>query len=60
MAGGLTDAKGNRKLKPHRVVERREDGIVVKGAKVMIAGTAASEEIFILPGTAHKKESAEP
>ena len=68
VAGGLTDAKGNRKLKPHeqpdpdlylRVVERRDDGIVVRGAKVMIAGTAASEEIFILPGTAHKKESAD-
>ena len=59
VAGALTDAKGNRSLKPSqqpdldtnlRVVEVRDDGIVVRGAKLMICGTAASQEIFLLPG----------
>ncbi|MFZ5651906.1 MAG: 4-hydroxyphenylacetate 3-hydroxylase N-terminal domain-containing protein [Bacillota bacterium] len=62
VAGALTDAKGNRGLKAAqqedpdvnvRVVEKREDGIVVRGAKHMIAGAAASNEIFIIPGTAY-------
>jgi len=59
VAGALTDAKGNRSLKPSeqpdpdtnlRIVEDREDGIVIRGAKLMICGTAASQEIFLLPG----------
>jgi len=59
VAGALTDAKGSRSLKPSQqedpftnlhVVEVRDDGIVISGAKVMICGTAASQEIFLLPG----------
>jgi 4-hydroxybutyryl-CoA dehydratase/vinylacetyl-CoA-Delta-isomerase len=59
VTGALTDAKGDRSLKPSqqpdpdtnlRVVKVRDDGIVIRGAKVMIAGTAASQEIFLLPG----------
>ena len=59
VAGALTDAKGNRSLKPSqqpdqdanvRITEVRDDGIVISGAKVMICGTAASQEIFLLPG----------
>ncbi len=59
VAGALTDAKGNRSLKPSeqpdpdtnlRVVEVRDDGIIIRGAKLMICGTAASQEIFLLPG----------
>ncbi len=59
VAGALTDAKGNRSLKPFqqpdpdtnlRVTEIQDDGIVIRGAKVMICGTAASHEIFLLPG----------
>jgi 4-hydroxybutyryl-CoA dehydratase/vinylacetyl-CoA-Delta-isomerase len=59
VAGALTDAKGNRSLKPSqqpdldanvRIVEVKDDGIVIRGAKVMIAGTAAAQEIFLLPG----------
>jgi 4-hydroxybutyryl-CoA dehydratase/vinylacetyl-CoA-Delta-isomerase len=59
VAGALTDAKGDRSLKPSqqldldanvRVVEIRDDGIVIRGAKAMIAGTAAAQEIFLLPG----------
>jgi 4-hydroxybutyryl-CoA dehydratase/vinylacetyl-CoA-Delta-isomerase len=60
VAGALTDAKGDRSLKPSqqpdldanvRVVDVREDGIIIRGAKVMIAGTAAAQEIFLLPGS---------
>lgn len=65
VAGALTDAKGNRSLKPSqqadpdvhlRLVEKRADGIVVRGGKLMICGVAASDEIFILPGNAYKEE----
>ncbi len=59
VAGALTDAKGNRSLPPSRqadpdttvrVTEVSEDGIVIRGAKLMICGTAAANEIFLLPG----------
>jgi 4-hydroxybutyryl-CoA dehydratase/vinylacetyl-CoA-Delta-isomerase len=62
VCGALTDAKGNRKLKPHqqadldhnvRIVERRPDGIVIRGAKHMICGVAAADEIFVLPGSGY-------
>ena len=62
VAGALTDAKGDRSLKPSQqpdpdtnlhVVEVREDGIVIRGAKLMICGTAASQEIFLLPGSVY-------
>lgn len=65
VAGALTDAKGDRSLKASqqpdpdcnlRVVEVRKDGVVVRGAKVMIAGAAAAEEIFVLPGTSYGRD----
>ncbi len=65
VAGALTDAKGNRKLKPCQqedidsnvhVVARKPDGIVIRGAKLMICGVAASDEIFLLPGSAYRDE----
>lgn len=65
VAGGLTDAKGDRGLKPSQqpdpdsnihIVEVKEDGIVVRGAKVMIAGVAASEEIVIIPGSGYGED----
>jgi 4-hydroxybutyryl-CoA dehydratase/vinylacetyl-CoA-Delta-isomerase len=54
------DAKGDRGLKPSqqpdpdtnlRITEVREDGVVIHGAKLMICGTAAFQEIFLLPGS---------
>jgi len=68
VAGALTDAKGRRRLAPSkqpdpdmylRVVERRTDGIVVRGAKVMICGTAAANEIFVMPTTRLKRDDAD-
>jgi 4-hydroxybutyryl-CoA dehydratase/vinylacetyl-CoA-Delta-isomerase len=65
IAGALTDPKGDRTKKPSqqddpdmnlRMVEKRPDGIVVRGAKVMICGVAAANEIFILPGSAYGEE----
>lgn len=67
-AAALTDAKGDRSLKPHqqpdldtnlRIIEKRPDGIIVRGAKLMICGVAASEEIFVLPGGAYKDTDAD-
>ena len=65
VAGALSDAKGDRSKSPSKqvnpdsnvhLVEKREDGIVVRGAKVMICGAAAANEIFILPGSGYREE----
>jgi len=64
ISGALTDAKGDRTKAPSQqededfflhVVEKRDDGIVVRGAKVMICGIAAANEVFVIPGTAFKE-----
>ena len=64
IAGALTDPKGDRTRPPSqqddpdmnlRMVEKREGGIVVRGAKTMICGVAAANEIFVLPGSAYKE-----
>lgn len=69
-AGALTDAKGNRALRASRqadpdmyvhVVEKKKDGIIVRGAKAMIEGVACAHEILVQPGTGfsvHEKEYA--
>lgn len=60
IAGSMTDPKGNRNLKPSnqadpdlftRVVEKREDGVVLCGAKAHQTGMANSHEMLILPTT---------
>jgi 4-hydroxybutyryl-CoA dehydratase/vinylacetyl-CoA-Delta-isomerase len=64
VAGALTDAKGDRSLKPSqqadpdlnvRIKEIRDDGIIIQGAKLMICGVAASNEIFLLPGAVYQE-----
>jgi len=56
--GAMTDPKGDRALAPHqqvdpdlylRVVEQREDGIVVRGAKAHQTGAVNSHEHLIMP-----------
>lgn len=56
--GAMTDPKGDRSKAPHqqedldlflRVVERRPDGIVVRGAKAHQTGVINSHEIIIMP-----------
>lgn len=54
----ITDAKGNRTMSPAkqpdedaylRVVERRPDGVVIRGAKLHITGAALAHELFVMP-----------
>ena len=63
--GAMTDPKGDRGLAPHaqadpdlflHVVERRPDGIVVRGAKAHQTGASNSHEILVMPTQAMKDE----
>ena len=60
VSGAMTDVKGDRSLKPSQqadpdlfthVVEKREDGIIVKGAKAHMTGMANSHWMLVLPTT---------
>ncbi len=64
LSGALTDPKGDRTKSPSQQndpdmslheIKQQDDGIVVRGAKTMICGVAASNEIFIMPGTGYKE-----
>jgi 4-hydroxybutyryl-CoA dehydratase/vinylacetyl-CoA-Delta-isomerase len=59
--GAMTDPKGDRGLAPHdqpdqdmylRVVERKKDGIVVRGAKAHQTGIINSQEVIVMPTVA--------
>ncbi|MBE5990393.1 MAG: 4-hydroxybutyryl-CoA dehydratase [Paenibacillaceae bacterium] len=59
--GAMTDPKGDRGLAPHaqpdpdmylRVVEHRDDGIVVRGAKAHQTGIINSQEVIVMPTVA--------
>lgn len=63
--GAMTDPKGDRSLSPSqqkdpdlylRIVEVREDGIVVRGAKAHQTGAVNSHEHLIMPTVAMKEE----
>lgn len=63
--GAMTDPKGDRGLSPSkqadpdlylRVVERRPDGIVVRGAKAHQTGICNSHEILVMPTIAMRPE----
>ncbi len=56
--GAMTDPKGDRNLRPSqqadpdmylRIVERRDDGIVVRGSKVHQTGAVNSHEVIVMP-----------
>jgi len=60
VVAGVTDVKGDRHLRPSdpkqahpdfnlRIVEKRDDGIVLRGAKVHITGAAYCHEFFAIP-----------
>ena len=66
--GAMTDPKGDRSKAPHeqadpdlflRIVERRPDGIVVRGAKMHQTGALNSHEIIIMPTQSMKAEDAD-
>jgi 4-hydroxybutyryl-CoA dehydratase/vinylacetyl-CoA-Delta-isomerase len=59
----ITDAKGDRSRPPGkqddpdaytRVVERRKDGVVIRGAKLHITGASISHELMVIPTKAMK------
>jgi len=59
VSGAITDAKGDRKKRPTQqdepdvflhLVEKRDDGIVVRGFKVSQSGAIGSHETLVLPG----------
>ena len=61
---GVTDVKGDRSLSPSeqvdkdmfvRVVEKRDDGIVVRCAKAHQTGSLSSQEIIVIPSRAMGK-----
>lgn len=63
--GAMTDPKGDRSLPPHHqadpdlylhIVERRHDGIVVRGAKAHQTGVVNSHEIIVMPTIAMTDE----
>ncbi|MFN0154127.1 MAG: 4-hydroxyphenylacetate 3-hydroxylase family protein [Gaiella sp.] len=65
LAGAMTDPKGHRAQRPSeqadpdqfvRVVERRPDGVVIRGAKMHNTGGINSHEVLVLPGTALSPE----
>jgi 4-hydroxybutyryl-CoA dehydratase/vinylacetyl-CoA-Delta-isomerase len=62
--GAMTDVKGDRALAPHQqadpdlylhIVERRDDGIVVRGAKAHQTGACNSHEIIVMPTVAMRE-----
>ncbi len=59
VSGAITDAKGDRKKRPSQqddidtfihLVEKRDDGIVVRGIRVSQSGAIGSHETLVLPG----------
>lgn len=57
--GAMTDPKGDRSKRPGaqpeqylRVVERRPEGVVLRGAKIHQTGAASSHQILVMPGMA--------
>ena len=64
----MTDVKGDRSLRPHqqadpdlylRVVERRQDGIVVRGAKAHNTLAPYAHELIVLPTRDMRAEDAD-
>ena len=66
--GAMTDPKGDRSKAPHaqddpdlflRIVERRTDGIVVRGAKAHQTGVLNSHEVIVMPTQTMREEVAD-
>jgi 4-hydroxybutyryl-CoA dehydratase/vinylacetyl-CoA-Delta-isomerase len=58
-AAAMTDAKGDRSLRPHeqsnpdshvRIVERNAGGIVISGTKAIVTGAPYVHELLVMPG----------
>jgi len=66
VVGAMTDPKGDRSKSPSqqvdpdqflRVVEHRDDGIVIQGAKIHMTGAVNSHEILVMPTTTMDESS---
>lgn len=66
VVGAMTDPKGDRSKGPAdqtdpdqyvHVVERRDDGVVIRGAKLHMTGAVNSHEILVMPTTALDERS---
>jgi 4-hydroxybutyryl-CoA dehydratase/vinylacetyl-CoA-Delta-isomerase len=66
VVGAMTDPKGDRSKSPAdqpdpdqyvHVVDRRKDGIVIRGAKLHMTGSVNSHEILVMPTTAMDESS---
>lgn len=66
VVGAMTDPKGDRSKSPAdqmdpdqfvRIVERRDDGVVIRGAKLHMTGAVNSHEILIMPTMAMDEKS---
>ncbi|MEJ2589185.1 MAG: 4-hydroxyphenylacetate 3-hydroxylase N-terminal domain-containing protein [Deltaproteobacteria bacterium] len=66
VVGAMTDPKGDRSKSPAdqpdpdqyvHVVERRDDGLVIRGAKLHMTGAVNSHEILVMPTTAMNEQS---
>jgi 4-hydroxybutyryl-CoA dehydratase/vinylacetyl-CoA-Delta-isomerase len=67
-AAAVTDVKGDRGKRPAdqddpdlylRVVERRDDGIVVRGAKAHTSGSVVANELVVIPQRAMREADAD-
>jgi 4-hydroxybutyryl-CoA dehydratase/vinylacetyl-CoA-Delta-isomerase len=65
IAGAMTDPKGDRELSPSKqadpdlyvhVVEKNDNGIVIRGAKAHMTGMVNSHEMLIMPTAALKED----
>ncbi len=68
LSGSMTDPKGDRSKTPGQqtdpdmfvhVVEKREDGVVIRGCKLHMTGMANAFEMLIMPTTGLKPEDAD-
>lgn len=68
VAGAMTDVKGDRSLKPSQqvdpdlyvhVVEKNDDGIILRGAKAHMTGMVNSHEMLIMPTTAMSADDSD-
>jgi len=66
VVGAMTDPKGDRSMGPAdqpdpdqyvHVVERRDNGVVIRGAKLHMTGGVNSHEILVMPTTAMDERS---
>ncbi|MBO1703889.1 4-hydroxyphenylacetate 3-hydroxylase family protein [Eubacterium callanderi] len=68
IAGAMTDPKGDRSLRPSQqadpdlfvhVVDKNEEGIVIRGAKAHMTGMVNSHEMLIMPTMGMKEDDAD-